>query len=459
MKSYDVVIIGSGPAGIDTAGMLAQAGKQVCMIEKDPNNFGGTCANSGCMPTKALIRSAETVESAHKADQFGVSIPEVKPDMQKISYRVSETVKMLSGKQRMMREQEHDVIYGYGRFADNHHVEVEKDDGSTETVYGEHIVIATGSRPRQLPHFPIDGNVLCTSNELLKNDEIPESLLVIGTGAIGCEFASVYQRLGSDVTMVEMSDQIIPIEDQDTAEKVEEIFTNQGMNIYTSTAVKNITVENGQAVCEIEGQLEGQHTFDKVLLAIGRVPNTDDLNLEKAGVDVEKGKIKVNKHLQTTASNVFAAGDVIPTAMLAHTAVYESMVISSNVVEPESKSYDDKTAPRVIYTSPEIASVGLTEQEARDNYEVEIIDFPMQQTPKAILINEMEGRLKMIFDKANGTLLGANIIGENATELIHELTLAVRHKLTFDDLKETVHAHPSLAEIIWFALLKGQKKN
>jgi len=290
---------------------------------------------------------------------------------------------------------------------------------------------------------------------MLKNDEIPKSLLVIGGGIIGCEFASIYSRLGTEVMMVEMSDYLMPAEDIDTSLMVKEIFTNKGMDIHTSTWVKNVEIVDNKVKCYFDGAIKEELVFDKVLLSIGRVPNIDEINIEEAGVETEKGFIKVNEYLQTTKEHIYAAGDVVSTLMLAHTAVYESMIVSSNIINAKSKIYENFTAPRVVYTSPEIASVGLIEREVNEKDETKVINFPMRMNGKAILEKATEGRLKLILDKKTEVILGANIIGKNATELIHELALAVRHKLTLSDLRDTVHAHPTLAEIIWFATFKS----
>ncbi|MCM1989456.1 dihydrolipoyl dehydrogenase [Oceanirhabdus seepicola] len=453
MKRYDVVILGSGPAGLEVSNMLSHTDKSICIIEKFEENFGGTCVNQGCMPTKALVKSAEIVEMANKAEMFGVEIPNVNPNMKKISGILNKTTEMLSGFH--MSSQKSEIIFGHGRFVDANHIEVSKSDGSNEVIFGNEIVIATGSRARLLPNIHVDGKYVCTSDELLKNDEIPKSLLVIGGGVIGCEFASIYSRLGTEVMMVEMSDYIMPAEDIDTSVMVKEIFSNREIEVHTSTCVKKVEIVDNKVNCYFDGAINEERIFDKVLLSIGRVPNIDELNLEKAGVETENGFIKVNEYLQSTKDNIYGVGDVVPTLMLAHTAVYESMIVSSNIMNEKSKKYENFTAPRVVYTSPEIASVGLTERQAKGEEEIKVINFPMRMNGKAILEKATEGRLKLILDKKTEVILGANIIGKNATELIHELALAVRHKLTLSDLRETVHAHPTLAEIIWFATFKG----
>lgn len=453
MKKFDVVILGSGPAGLEIANMLNHTDKSICMIEKYEENFGGTCVNSGCMPTKALVKSAEIVEMANKAEMFGVGIPNVEPDMKKISAILDKTTEMLSGFHRS--SQKNEIIFGHGRFVDANHIEVSKNGGSKEIVYGSEIVIATGSRPRLVPDIHVDGKYVCTSDEMLKNDIIPDSLLVIGGGVIGCEFASIYSRLGADVTMVEMSDHIMPTEDTDTSLMVKEIFSNKGIKVHTSTCVKDVEIVDDKVKCLFKGAINEERKFDKVLLSIGRLPNIDALDLENAGIEIENGFIKVNEYLETSKANIYGAGDVVSTLMLAHTAVYESMIVSSNIISEKSKKYENFTAPRVVYTSPEVASVGLTERQAEDKEKIRVINFPMRMNGKAILEKEIDGRLKLILDKRTETILGANIIGKNATELIHELALAVRHNLTLSDLKETVHAHPTLAEIIWFACFKS----
>lgn len=455
MKKYDVVVLGSGPVGIEVCTMLSQSNKKVCLIEKNPDAFGGVCVNKGCMPTKHLVKVAEVIESGKKAHEFGVEIPSVEPKMEQI-HKLKE---MLVNKLGSMHQKHTcaEVIFGHGRFVSNDEVEVTLPDGSKERVTGDQFVIGTGSRPRLIPGIEVDGEYICTSDELLDNNVIPEKLLVVGGGVIGLEFASIYKSYGSDVTVVESAPRVIPNEDIDTSIMVQDLLGKRGISIYPATSIEKAEVVDGKVVCTFTGSYSEVASFDKVLIGVGRQPNTDDLGLENTDIEVEKGFIQVNDYLQTDVPHIYAAGDVIPTLMLAHTAAYESMIITTNMMQPESMPYNNKVAPRVVYTKPEIASVGLTEAEAQEAYEqIKVINFPMAMNGKTVIEHTPEGRIKLIYKSDDGVLLGASIVGKGATELIHELTLAVTHGLTIDDLKNTVHAHPTLSESVWFAALKGQ---
>lgn len=458
MKKFDVVVLGSGPAGLEVCGMLSKSNKKVCLIEKNPDAFGGVCVNKGCMPTKHLVKAAEVIESGKKAHEFGVEIDSVTPNMEQI-HKMKE---MLVNKLGSMHQKHMcaEIIFGHGRFVSNNEVEVTLTDGSKESITGDEFVIATGSRPRLIPGIEIDGEYICTSDELLNNNIIPKKLLVVGGGVIGLEFSSIYKSYGSDVTLIEAAPRILINEDVDTSMMVQDLLGKREISIHSGTSIEKAEVVDGKVNCTFTGNYSDVESFDKVLIGIGRQPNTDDLGLENTDINVEKGFIQVNDYLQTDASHIYAAGDVIPTLMLAHTAVYESMVITSNMMKPGSMPYNNKVAPRVVYTKPEIASVGLTEAEANKSYEqIKVINFPMMMNGKAIIEHSTEGRIKLIYKADDGVLLGASIIGKGATELIHELTLAVTHGLTINDLKNTVHAHPTLSEIVWFAVLKGQPFN
>ena len=454
MKKYDVVILGSGPAGLEVSNMLSQANKKICLIEKDSEAFGGVCVNKGCMPTKHLAKAADVLELSRKAHEFGIEVPSVKPRMDQIHNMKENLINMLGGMHQKHTQSE--IIFGHGRFVSNSEVEVTKKDGSTERITANEFVIATGSRPRSLPSLKIDGEYICTSDELLNNNIIPNNMLVVGGGVIGLEFASIYKSYGSEVTIVEATPRIMPNEDVDTSMMVQELLQKRGITIMPSTSIDKAEIEEGKVRCSFKGTEETSNTYDKVLVGVGRQPNTDDLGLENTDVRLENGFIQVDDYLQTDVKHIYAAGDVIETLMLAHTAVYESMVITTNMINPRSMSYTNKVAPRVVYTQPEIAAVGLTESEAREIHgQIKVINFPMKMNGKTIIEHMTEGRIKLIYKSDDKVLVGASIIGKSATEIIHELTLAVTHGLTIDDIKNTVHAHPTVAEGIWFTAIKG----
>lgn len=449
MKKFDVIILGSGPASGQVAGTFSKLNKSVCIIEKDPNMFGGVCANKGCMPTKHLAKAAEIIEIAKKAHEFGIKIPEVNASIEEITRSKNMLLQQLStiNKKHNMAE----VIIGHGRFISNDKVEITLPDGSTEIVTSEYFVIATGARPKLISEINFDGKYICTSNEMLENTDMPKKLLVVGGGAIGLEFASIYKSIGSEVTLIEGAKRILVNEDSDTSEIAQELLEKQKIEIHTDTILKKVEVINDSVKCLFDGAYTNTASFDKVLVAIGRQPNIENIGLENTDVEVKNGFIDVNEYLQTSVKNIFAVGDIIDTTMLAHTAIYESMIAATNMMKPESMKYTNKNTPRVIFSNPEIASVGLIEAKARELYkEIKVINFPMMMNGKAIINHSTEGRIKIIYNAEDGVILGANIIGESATELIHELTLAVTNKLTIDNLKNTIHAHPTLAEAIWF---------
>jgi dihydrolipoyl dehydrogenase len=455
MKSYDVLILGSGPAGLELCYMLAGTGKSVCFIEKEEKSFGGACVNYGCMPTKQQVQSAEFVSAGTKASQFGVVHGTARIDMKTIFQQKNGLIGQLSHLHKEMTQA--DKIYGHGRFIGNEVIEVTKVDGHVEQVRGDIILIGTGARPRLIPGIEIDGKVVCTSDDLLNNDTIPKRLLVVGGGVIGLEFASIYRAFGSDVTVIEAMSQLMPNEDSDTGEIVQQCLEARGIKVCVNTFLDQIEVSGDLAQCSFKGDNSGLESYDKVLIGIGRQPNIDNIGLENTDIDVDKGFIKVDDYLQTKVSHIYAAGDVISTAMLAHTAVYEAMIIAANLKDPKSKRYENKVTPRVVYSSPEIAATGLTEKDAQEQYDdIRVINFPLEMSPKAIICKETEGRVKLIYRAGCGTLVGANLIGKASTEVIHELNLAVTCGLTIEQLKNTVHAHPTMSESIWFALLKGQ---
>lgn len=458
MKNYDLVIIGSGPAGLEVNYMLGASGKTVCFIEKSEKHFGGTCVNRGCMPTKLMVKSAMTLETIKKADKFGIKTNIPTADLKEIYQLKTNLIHGLSSLHNGMTQT--DKIYGHGQFISNEVIEVTREDGTTEQIQGKDIVIATGARPRSIPGIEIDGTIVCTSDELLENDKLPERMLVVGGGAIGLEFASMYQSFGTKVTLVEALPFLLPTEDPDTGMLIRQCLEERNIKIFTNTSAKRIEIKDNKAECTLYGELTATKIFDKVLIGIGREPNTDGIGVENTDIELENGFICVNDHLQTKVPHIYAAGDVIPTLMLAHTAVLEARVIAANLNSPGSMSYKNKIAPKVIYSHPEIASTGLTETEARKLHkDIKIINFPMAMCPKGMLDNATEGRLKLVYSAKDGILLGANIIGKAATEIIHELNLAVTCGLTIEQLRNTVHAHPTMAEAIWFAVLKGKPFN
>lgn len=454
MRDFDLIIIGSGPAGLEVEHMLGDPEKRVCILDKSPSKYGGVCVNTGCMPTKHLAKCAEIIEISKKAKEFSLNIPEIDVNLSDITDGKMHLTSMLSGFHQSTTNSE--IMFGEAKFISNKVLDVTKSDGEKEQITAENIVIATGSRPATLPFIEVDGHYICNSDQLLDNREIPNSMLIIGGGVIGLEFASIYRSYGSEVTIVEAAPVLLPNEDIDTGMMTKELLEKRGIQVFTNHKITSAIINESKVDCTFEGTSLESQTYDKVLVCVGRLPNTDNIGLENTDITLTKGFIDVNDSLEVSVSGIYAAGDIISTLMLAHTAVYEAMVITANLNAPGSMSNRNQIAPRVIFSNPEIAGVGLIEREAKEKYgAIKVINFPMEANGKNVIEHMTDGRVKLIFAEENLTLVGASIIGKLATELIHELTLAVTHKLTYLDLKHTIHAHPTTSEVIWFALFKG----
>ena len=454
MEEYDLIILGTGPAGLEIEMMLGDPTKKICMIDEQASTLGGVCVNTGCMPTKYLTTCAEILETAERAKEFSIQIPGVSMDFCNIVKCKQQMSCMLRNLHR--DESNAEIIYGHARFVENKIIEITKENGEKERVTAEEIVIATGSRPRSIPNIAFDGQYICTSDDIQNIDTVPKTLLIVGGGVIGLEFASIFKTFGSDVTVIEAAPMILPNEDMDTGMLAKELFEKNSIDVHTNTCLNSAKVSNHQVVCEFSGETLASGSYDRVLIAIGRIKNTDDLGLENTDITTTKGSVDVNEYLETSVPKVYAAGDIIPTMMLAHSAVYESLVITSNMKKSNSMKNINRAVPRVVFSNPEIAGVGLTEKEAKELYgDIKVINFPMLLSGMNMITHQTDGRLKLIFSGTDLVLIGASIIGRLATELIHELTLAVTYKMTFYDLKNMIHAHPSTSEVIWFSVLKG----
>ena len=439
---YDVIVIGSGPGGYVAAIRASQAGLKTAIVEREA--LGGVCLNWGCIPTKALLKSAQVYSYCTNAAHYGVEVAgEVRPDFAKIVARsrtVAET--MSKGVQFLMKKNDIDVIAGHGRIAGSGRVDV---DG-TEYEAG-HIIIATGARPRQMPFMPIDGRRVISSREALTLGELPQSMIVVGSGAIGSEFAYLYASLGVKVTIVEYMPQIMPLEDEEVAKTMERAFRKLRATVMTSTTVKAVrTADNGCEV-DIEGK-KGPETLtaDVVLSAIGIQANIENLGLEDAGVAVERGKIVVDKFYRTNVAGIYAIGDVIATPALAHVASAEAIKCVDGIAGRNPEPLDYSTIPSCIFTSPEVASVGMTEKQAADaGIAYKTGRFPFTASGKATAAGDRDGFVKLIFD-AEDKLIGAHMVGANVTEMLAEPTLAKHLGATAHDIAATIHSHPTMCE-------------
>jgi len=457
MKQYDLIILGSGPAGLEVEGMINNQDMKICIVDKNPMSIGGVCVTKGCMPTKFLAKYADIVETPSKLHDFGVSVPSINFDLAQITTGKNNFVSKLSHKHQQHLQA--DIVLGHARFRSNNIIEVTNNDGQTIEIKGKKIVIATGSRPSTLPHVKTDGKYIINSDHMLNNTRVPNKLLIVGGGVIGLEFASIYASFGSDVTIVEAAPTLLPREDFDTGKMIETIFANRNIQTKTNSKLRSATIINDKIHCTFDND-EDTSIYDQVLVSTGRIPNTNDLGLEHTDVVINGSFIEVNDSLQTAVPTIYAAGDVIDTAMLAHTAVFEAMVIADHINGYHTMTNNNSSVPRIIFTKPEIAGVGLTERQAKQQFsDVRIINFPKKMNGKNMIEHQTDGRLKLVFKGDELTLIGASIVGHLATEIIHELTLAVTHELTYYDLKNTIHAHPTSSEIIWFAINKGQLMN
>ncbi|MBQ2008642.1 MAG: dihydrolipoyl dehydrogenase [Alistipes sp.] len=439
---YDIIVIGSGPGGYVAAIRASQLGKKVAIVEKA--ELGGVCLNWGCIPTKALLKSAQVFTYCKNAAHYGVAVEgEVKPDFEKIVAR-SRTVAdtMSKGVAFLMKKNNIDILAGWGRLAGEGKVEV---DGA---VYeADAVILATGARPRQMPFMPVDGAHVISSKEALTLPRLPQSMIVVGSGAIGSEFACLYASLGVKVTVVEYMPQMMPLEDEEVAKAMERSFRKMRATVLTSTTVKAVRVEDGICHVDIEGK-KGAETLqaEVVLSAVGVKSNIENIGLEEMGIAVERDKVVVDEHYQTSARGVYAIGDIIATPALAHVASAEAIHCVEHICGLEPDAVDYSTIPSCVFTTPEVASVGMTEQQARDKgIEYKVGRFPFTASGKATAAGDRDGFVKLIFDNEE-RLIGAHLVGATVTEMLGEPTLAKRLGATAHTIAKTIHSHPTMHE-------------
>lgn len=454
-KRYDIAILGGGPGGYVAAIRAAQLGFKTAVIDKD--NLGGICLNWGCIPTKALLKNAEILEKIKHASDYGIKIngysfdfPKIIKRSRDIADRLSKNVEMLIKKNKV------DRFRGLGKLASAGKIDIFNNNNElTDSVEAERIIIATGARHRIFSSIPIDRKYIITSTEAMVLPEQPKEMIIIGAGAIGVEFAYFYNVLGSKVTLVEMMDNILPIEDKEVSITLEKDFKKRGIEINTRSRVEKAEVKNNRVEVTIssDGEMETLRG-DIVLSAVGVVGNVEGIGLEELGVEIEKNHIKVDRSTyQTNVKGIYAIGDVIGPPWLAHVASAEGIhcIEKMKGLNPPVINYDN--IPGCTYCQPQVASVGLTEEKARQlGIEIKIGKFPFMASGKAFAVGEREGFVKVIFDAKYGELLGAHIIGTDATEMIHEYTLARSVEATAETILKTVHAHPTLSESLMEAV-------
>ena len=440
---YDIIVIGSGPGGYVAAIRASQLGKKVAIVEKA--ELGGVCLNWGCIPTKALLKSAQVYTYCKNAAHYGVAIEgDVKPDWEKVVAR-SRTVAdtMSKGVAFLMKKNNIDIIAGFGRLAGEGKVEV---DG---TIYeADAVILATGAHPRQMPFMQVDGKHVISSKEALTLPTLPQSMIVVGSGAIGSEFACLYASMGVKVTVIEYMPQMMPLEDEEVAKTMERAFRKMRATVLTSTTVKNVSVgEDGLCYVDIEGKKGAETlTADVVLSAVGVKSNIENIGLEEMGITVERDKIVVDEHYQTSAAGVYAIGDIIATPALAHVASAEAIHCVEHICGLTPDAVDYSTIPSCVFTSPEVASVGMTEQQAREKgIEYKVGRFPFTASGMATAAGDRDGFVKLIFDESE-KLIGAHMVGATVTEMLGEPTLAKRLGITAHAIAKTIHSHPTMHE-------------
>lgn len=439
---YDIIVIGSGPGGYVAAIRASQLGKKVAIVEKA--ELGGVCLNWGCIPTKALLKSAQVYTYCKNAAHYGIAVEgDVKPDWEKIVAR-SRTVAdtMSKGVAFLMKKNNIDIIAGFGRLAGEGKVEV---DGTTHEA--DAVILATGARPRQMPFMQVDGTHVISSKEALTLPALPQSMIVVGSGAIGSEFACLYASLGVKVTVIEYMPQMMPLEDEEVAKAMERSFRKMRATVLTSTTVKNVSVVDGVCHVDIEGKKGAETlTADVVLSAVGVKSNIENIGLEEMGIAVERDKIVVDEHYQTSVKGVYAIGDIIATPALAHVASAEAIHCVEHICGLTPDAVDYSTIPSCVFTSPEVASVGMTEQQAREKgIEYKVGRFPFTASGKATAAGDRDGFVKLIFDE-NEKLIGAHMVGATVTEMLGEPTLAKRLGVTAHAIAKTIHSHPTMHE-------------
>jgi dihydrolipoamide dehydrogenase len=455
--AFDIVIIGSGPGGYVAAIRAAQLGMKTAIVERD--QLGGICLNWGCIPTKALLRSSEIFHLLHRLDEFGFSAKDIGFDLKKVVDRSRKVAGRLSnGVAYLMKKHKITVIEGTAALKGKGKIALTGKDGKPQPdIEAKHIILATGARARTLPGLEPDGKLIWTYKEAMVPDVMPKSLLVIGSGAIGIEFASFFHTLGAKTTVVEVLDRILPVEDEEISAFARKAFTKQGMTIHSGAKVEALKAGKNDVEASVtlaDGKSE-KMTFDRVILAIGITGNVENIGLEELGVKVEKGHVVIDDYCRTNVEGVYAIGDLVGPPWLAHKASHEGVLCVEKIAGVEGlHPMDARNIPGCTYCSPQIASIGLTEAAAKEaGYEVKVGRFPYHGNGKAIALGEPEGLIKTVFDAETGALLGAHMIGAEVTELIQGYGIAKTLETTEAELIHTIFPHPTLSEMMHESVL------
>lgn len=453
-KEYDVAIIGGGPGGYVAAIRASQLGLNPLLVERE--HLGGICLNWGCIPTKALLRSAEILTQFKHAESFGIKAESIEYDFDKIIQRSRDISKKLTnGVEFLMKKNKINVIMGEAKLTSKNELQITTDTG-TETAKAKNIIIAVGARARHLQGLEPDNKFIWTYKEALMPDKMPKKLCVVGSGAIGVEFANFFNALGSEVTIVELVDRIVPAEDNEISSLAFKAFKKAGMDIWVDSSIKEITPVEDKIEVKIASSKgkEKVEQFDRIISAVGITPNTQDIGLEELGIKTDRDFIVTNGFSETNVESIYAIGDVTNPPWLAHKASHEAVIAIEKIAGRTVKPLNPNHIPGCTYTSPQIASVGLTEAQATDQgHQVKIGRFPFQANGKALALGEADGMVKTIFDKESGEVLGAHMIGTEVTELIQGFAIAMGLESTEHELMETVFPHPTLSEMMHESVL------
>lgn len=460
MPAYDLAIIGSGPGGYVTAIRASQWGLKTLVIEKD-GFLGGTCLHVGCIPTKVLLYHAELYDALKHASEFGIEVSDVKINWPAMLARKERIVnKHAKGIEFLFRKNKVESMQGWGRWAAPHHVQVEN-AGKTTDVEAAHILFATGSEARSLPGVEFDGKVIVGNRDILKLPQVPKTLVVVGAGAVGVEFASIFRSFGSEVTILEMLPRVVPLEDEEISAELEKAFRKRGIRIFTEAKVESVKRDAAGATVAFRdkaGQLQNIPA-ENVLIAVGRAPLTQNIGLEKTRAKLERGFVHVGRYMETAEPQVYAIGDIVAgMPQLAHAASMEGIIAVGKIAGKQVPILERSRIPNATYCEPQIGSIGLTEKQARDaGYAVKTGKFPFLANSKASILNHHDGFVKVVADDSTSEVLGVHIIGPLATEILAESVTALQLEATIDDMLFTVHAHPTLWEAMGdaFASVRG----
>lgn len=448
--SYDIIVVGSGPGGYVTAIRASQLGLKVAIVERE--SLGGICLNWGCIPTKALLKSANVFEYISHASDYGITVKDSSVNFDSMIERSRGVASgMSNGVQFLMKKNKIDIINGFGKILAGKKVEVTAEDGKKETyTANKGVIIATGARSRQLPNLPQDGEKIIGYREAMTLKSQPKKLVVVGSGAIGVEFAYFYNAIGTEVTIVEFQDNIVPVEDKDVSKQLEKSLKKQGIKVMTSSSVESVDTKGKGCKVSVTTK-KGEQTIecDVVLSAVGIETNIQNIGLEEVGIVTDKGKVLVNDFYQTNMPGYYAIGDITPGPALAHVASAEGIICVEKIAGHHPEPLDYKNIPGCTYCSPEVASVGMTEQAAKDaGYDIKIGKFPFSASGKASAAGAKDGFVKLVFDAKYGELLGGHMIGANVTEMIAEIVAIRKLEVTGEELIKTVHPHPTMSEAV-----------